>query len=52
MAFNSAFKGLIVACGEELQSLVTHLIYFTHRKIQVVAKTQCFVAIHKDEFYE
>jgi len=27
-----------VACVEELQSLVTHLIYFTHRKIQVIAK--------------
>jgi len=27
-----------VACVEELQSLVTHLIHFTHRKIQVIAK--------------
>lgn len=27
-----------MACVEELQSLLTHLIHFTHRKMQVIAK--------------
>jgi hypothetical protein len=31
-------KTLVVACDEEFQSLVTQLIDFSHRKIQVVAK--------------
>jgi hypothetical protein len=31
-------QSLIVACDEELQSLVTHLIDFSRRKIQVIAK--------------
>jgi len=41
-----------VACVEELQSLVTHLIYFTHRKIQVTTKPSVVLQSTKMSFYE
>lgn len=39
-----------MACVEELQSLVTHLIYFTHRKIQVIAKPNVLLLSTKMSF--
>lgn len=40
-----------VACVEELQSLVTLLIYFSYRKIQVIAKPS-FMLLLTGEIYE